>query len=181
MPAPERRAVARQRPSGRPLLLARDHPGDRVRRRARPAAGPRQQHAAVDHPAGDHDRDPRTGALHPAARHRVRGAAPAGLRADGLREGTAAERRHPEAHAAERTAARDHGRGAQPRRTAGGTVVVELVFNWPGIGQLLIASISQRDYAVVQAAILVIALFFVVVNFGVDLLYGVLDPRVRLR
>nr|WP_249033433.1 ABC transporter permease subunit [Subtercola boreus] len=56
-----------------------------------------------------------------------------------------------------------------------------MVFNWPGIGQLLIASISQRDYAVVQAAILVIALFFVVVNFGVDLLYGVLDPRVRLR
>ncbi|RFA19279.1 ABC transporter permease [Subtercola boreus] len=63
----------------------------------------------------------------------------------------------------------------------GGTVVVELVFNWPGVGQLLISSISQRDYAVVQAAILVIALFFVIVNFGVDLLYGVLDPRVRLR
>lgn len=63
----------------------------------------------------------------------------------------------------------------------GGTVIVELVFNWPGIGQLLISSISYRDYAVVQAIILVIAIFFVTVNFLVDLLYAALDPRVRLQ
>lgn len=63
----------------------------------------------------------------------------------------------------------------------GGTIVVELVFAWPGVGQLLINSISSRDYTLVQAAILVIALFFVIVNFLVDLLYSVLDPRVRLQ
>jgi peptide/nickel transport system permease protein len=63
----------------------------------------------------------------------------------------------------------------------GGTVVVELVFNWPGVGQLLMQSISNRDYTVVQSAILVIALFFVIVNVLVDLLYAALDPRVRLQ
>lgn len=62
----------------------------------------------------------------------------------------------------------------------GGTIVVELVFNWPGIGQLLMTSISGRDYAVVQAVILVIAVAFVLVNLFVDLLYAALDPRVRL-
>jgi peptide/nickel transport system permease protein len=63
----------------------------------------------------------------------------------------------------------------------GGTIVVELVFNWPGVGQLLMESVSQRDYAVVQAALMVIALVFVGVNLLVDVLYGVIDPRVRLR
>lgn len=63
----------------------------------------------------------------------------------------------------------------------GGTVVVELVFNWPGVGQLLIESIAARDYPVVQTSILVIAVLFVVVNLVVDLLYSVLDPRVRMR
>ncbi|GGL02367.1 ABC transporter permease [Nocardia jinanensis] len=63
----------------------------------------------------------------------------------------------------------------------GGSIVVELVFNWPGIGQLLIQSIAGRDYTVVQTSILVIALFFVVVNLAVDLLYSVIDPRVRLK
>lgn len=63
----------------------------------------------------------------------------------------------------------------------GGTIVVELVFNWPGLGQLIMSSISARDYAVVQAGVLTIALFFIVTNLLVDLLYAVLDPRVRLR
>lgn len=62
----------------------------------------------------------------------------------------------------------------------GGTIVVELVFNWPGIGQLLMSSISGRDYAVVQAVILVVAVAFVLVNLLVDVLYAALDPRVRL-
>jgi ABC-type dipeptide/oligopeptide/nickel transport system permease component len=62
----------------------------------------------------------------------------------------------------------------------GGTVIVETVFAWPGIGRLLIDSINQRDYNVVQAAVVMIALFFVLVNLVVDLLYGYLDPRVRL-
>lgn len=61
-----------------------------------------------------------------------------------------------------------------------GSVIVEMVFSWPGIGRLLIESIGQRDYNVVQAAILVIAAGFVFANLLVDILYGYLDPRVRL-
>jgi peptide/nickel transport system permease protein len=62
----------------------------------------------------------------------------------------------------------------------GGTVVVETVFAWPGVGRVLIESISHRDYGVVQAAILLMAAIFVFTNLVVDLLYGYLDPRVRL-
>lgn len=62
----------------------------------------------------------------------------------------------------------------------GGAVVVETVFSFPGIGDLLVNSIQQRDYNVVQACVLVIAAVFVIVNLVVDLLYGFLDPRVRL-
>ncbi|SEE30257.1 nickel ABC transporter permease [Ruania alba] len=61
-----------------------------------------------------------------------------------------------------------------------GSVIVEMVFSWPGIGRLLIESIGQRDYNVVQASVLVIAAGFVVANLVVDVLYGYLDPRVRL-
>jgi len=63
----------------------------------------------------------------------------------------------------------------------GGTIVVEMVFNWPGVGQLIIGSINRRDYPVVQAGLLVVAVFFVTVNFLVDLVYAAVDPRVRLR
>jgi peptide/nickel transport system permease protein len=62
----------------------------------------------------------------------------------------------------------------------GGTVVTETVFSWPGVGRLIIQSVNQRDYPVVIAGVLVVSLVFVVVNLIVDLLYGVLDPRVRL-
>ena len=61
-----------------------------------------------------------------------------------------------------------------------GSVIVEMVFSWPGIGRLLIESIGQRDYNVVQASILVISAGFVFANLLVDVLYGYLDPRVRL-
>ncbi|QOR69510.1 ABC transporter permease [Ruania alkalisoli] len=61
-----------------------------------------------------------------------------------------------------------------------GSVIVEMVFSWPGIGRLLIESIGQRDYNVVQASVLVIAAGFVFANLVVDVLYGYLDPRVRL-
>ncbi|HEU0103454.1 MAG TPA: ABC transporter permease [Mycobacteriales bacterium] len=63
----------------------------------------------------------------------------------------------------------------------GGVVVVEAVFNWPGVGQLLVNSVNARDYPVVQTTLLVVAAIFVLVNLAVDLLYAVLDPRVRLR
>jgi glutathione transport system permease protein len=61
----------------------------------------------------------------------------------------------------------------------GGAVVVETVFAWPGLGQLLIESISYRDYPVIQAVLLLLAAEFVLVNLLVDALYSVVDPRVR--
>ncbi len=61
----------------------------------------------------------------------------------------------------------------------GGSVVVEQVFALPGLGRLMVGAIAGRDYAVVEAAILLATLAFLVVNLGVDLLYLVLDPRLR--
>jgi ABC-type dipeptide/oligopeptide/nickel transport system permease component len=61
----------------------------------------------------------------------------------------------------------------------GGSVVVEEVFNWPGIGKLLITSILQRDYPVTTGCVILIALIFVSINLLVDLLYGFVDPRIR--
>jgi peptide/nickel transport system permease protein len=61
-----------------------------------------------------------------------------------------------------------------------GSVIVETIYSWPGIGNLLISSIFRRDYPVVQAVMLLVAIVFVGVNLVVDLVYGYLDPRVRL-
>jgi ABC-type dipeptide/oligopeptide/nickel transport system permease component len=60
-----------------------------------------------------------------------------------------------------------------------GAVITETVFAWPGIGRLLIQSIGFRDYPLVQGCILLIAVTYVAVNLVTDLLYGVLDPRIR--
>lgn len=60
----------------------------------------------------------------------------------------------------------------------GGMVIVEVVFSWPGIGQLMVQSIATRSFNVVQAAVLVSAAVFVIMNTVVDILYTVLDPRV---
>lgn len=62
----------------------------------------------------------------------------------------------------------------------GGAVVTETVFGWPGIGQLLVASVARRDLAVVQAIVLIIAAAVVTVNLSVDIAYGWIDPRMRL-
>ncbi len=61
----------------------------------------------------------------------------------------------------------------------GGAVLTENIFSLPGLGQLLVESATRRDYPVIQGGVLVIALFFVLSNLVVDLLYGVIDPRVR--
>jgi peptide/nickel transport system permease protein len=60
-----------------------------------------------------------------------------------------------------------------------GAVVVESVFAWPGIGRLLVSAVANRDLAVVQAILMVIAAWMVLANFTVDMAYGWLDPRVR--
>jgi peptide/nickel transport system permease protein len=62
-----------------------------------------------------------------------------------------------------------------------GAVVVETVFGWPGIGSIMINAIRQRDFAVIQASILVVAVAIFVVNVIVDLSYSRLDPRIRAR
>jgi ABC-type dipeptide/oligopeptide/nickel transport system permease component len=69
--------------------------------------------------------------------------------------------------------------GVQFGHLLGGAVVVETVFGWPGLGNLLISSISYRDYPVVQAVILVMTFLVVAVNFAVDLSYRWIDPRLR--
>ncbi|MDQ0889803.1 peptide/nickel transport system permease protein [Paenibacillus sp. V4I9] len=61
-----------------------------------------------------------------------------------------------------------------------GAVVTETVFNIPGIGQLLVQAMHQRDIAIIQGVVLLIAASYVLINLLVDLLYGVVDPRVRL-
>ena len=62
----------------------------------------------------------------------------------------------------------------------GGTVVTETVFSWPGVGRLVVQSVSQRDYPVIIAGVFIISLTFVLVNLLVDIIYAYLDPRVRL-
>lgn len=69
--------------------------------------------------------------------------------------------------------------GLQVGSLLGGAVLTETIFSWPGIGKWLIDAIARRDYPVVQAGILVSALVFITVNLVVDLLYAVVNPRLR--
>jgi ABC-type dipeptide/oligopeptide/nickel transport system permease component len=69
--------------------------------------------------------------------------------------------------------------GLQLGALLGGVVVIETVFAWPGLGRLIVTSINNRDYPVVQAAVTLAAVVFVVINLVVDLVYGYLDPRIR--
>lgn len=62
----------------------------------------------------------------------------------------------------------------------GGSVIVETVFNWPGVGKLLVDSIKERNFPVTMGCVLVLAVIFVLVNLIVDMLYVALDPRIRL-
>lgn len=69
--------------------------------------------------------------------------------------------------------------GWQFGRLFGGTVIIESIFRVPGIGTLLIETVFQRDFPTIQAIIIVIAVSIVIINLLVDLLYGLLDPRIR--
>ena len=69
--------------------------------------------------------------------------------------------------------------GLQFGTLLGGAVVTETVFAWPGIGRLAIQSIYNRDYPVVQSTVFIAAVLFIAINFVLDLLYGILDPRAR--
>ncbi len=69
--------------------------------------------------------------------------------------------------------------GIQTGRLLGGTVIIEQIFSWPGIGQMALRAILQRDYPLIQGTVLVGALVFIGMNLFVDLLYAYVDPRVR--
>jgi len=73
------------------------------------------------------------------------------------------------------------GLGLSMLATLSGSVAIEMVFNRPGIGKLLISAIAERDYAVIQGGIVVFAMFVVVINLLMDLLYIVVDPRIRMQ
>jgi peptide/nickel transport system permease protein len=69
--------------------------------------------------------------------------------------------------------------GLQMGELLAGAIVIENVFNLPGLGRLVFLAIGQRDLPVVQGVSLLIAFLIVVVNFAVDVIYGVVDPRIR--
>jgi peptide/nickel transport system permease protein len=69
--------------------------------------------------------------------------------------------------------------GVQLAYLLSGVVVVEIVFSWPGLGQLALQAVQARDYPVLQGAILLFAVVFLVINLVVDLLYTAIDPRIR--
>ncbi|TDE89504.1 ABC transporter permease [Occultella glacieicola] len=70
--------------------------------------------------------------------------------------------------------------GIQLATILSGVIVVEVVFAWPGLGRLVYDAVAARDYALIQGAVLLIAVMFLVVNLVVDVLYAVVDPRIRL-
>ena len=63
----------------------------------------------------------------------------------------------------------------------GGSIVVEVVFNWPGVGRLLVDAVEMRDYPIIQALVLLFSLEFIVINLMVDLVYAWINPSIRLR
>ena len=60
-----------------------------------------------------------------------------------------------------------------------GAILTETIFSWPGIGKWLVDSISRRDYPAVQGGILLVAIVIMIVNLAVDLVYGLINPRIR--
>ncbi|ARP87301.1 glutathione ABC transporter permease GsiC [Bordetella genomosp. 9] len=63
----------------------------------------------------------------------------------------------------------------------GGSIVVETVFSWPGLGALLVDAVTQRDYPVIQGLVLLFSLEFILINLVVDVLYGVINPSIRYK
>jgi ABC-type dipeptide/oligopeptide/nickel transport system permease component len=73
------------------------------------------------------------------------------------------------------------GIGISILATLSGSVAVELVFNRPGIGRLLIDAITERDYPVIQAGVMMFAFFVIIVNLAMDVVYLLVDPRIRIK
>jgi ABC-type dipeptide/oligopeptide/nickel transport system permease component len=73
------------------------------------------------------------------------------------------------------------GLGLSILATLSGSVAIELVFNRPGIGRLLISAIQERDYPVIQAGVMMFAFFVILVNLAMDIVYLIVDPRIRIK
>lgn len=71
--------------------------------------------------------------------------------------------------------------GLQLAYLLGGVIIVEVIFAWPGLGQLALLAVNNRDYPVLQGAVLLVAVIFLLINLLVDLLYAAVDPRIRYR
>lgn len=69
--------------------------------------------------------------------------------------------------------------GMQLAHLIGGAVIIESIFSWPGLGSLIVDAVYSRDYPLVQAGVFFISAFLITLNLVVDLLYGVIDPRIR--
>lgn len=69
--------------------------------------------------------------------------------------------------------------GMQLGRLLGGAVIVETIFGWPGLGQLILEAINTRDYSIVQTGVFITSTIFILLNLAVDLMYGIIDPRIR--
>lgn len=69
--------------------------------------------------------------------------------------------------------------GLELANLIGGTVLIEFLFNWPGLSSLLVESINNRNYPIIQGSIIVIAVFYILINRAVEIIYGLMDPRTR--
>ena len=69
--------------------------------------------------------------------------------------------------------------GLQVGTLMAGAVLTETIFSWPGVGKWLIESISRRDYPALQGGVMLVSTLVILVNLGVDVLYGVINPRIR--
>ena len=148
-------------------ILAAVAPGRRRRLARAPGAPGRDPRPAVD-------RDDRAD----DALQRPRGA-PGGLRADRAGQGRRRAARGGLKHALRNAAIPILTLvGLQAGQLMGGAVLTETVFAWPGLGRLMVKAIFARDYVLLQGAVLIFAMAFVVINLVVDLSYGMLDPRV---
>src|SRR5205814_432846 len=75
----------------------------------------------------------------------------------------------------------DHAAGLEAGQLLGGAVITETIFAWPGLGRLTVQALLNRDFPVVLAAVSLTSVIYTLMNLAVDLLYGWLDPRVRVR
>jgi dipeptide transport system permease protein len=71
--------------------------------------------------------------------------------------------------------------GLQVGTLMGGAILTETVFSWPGVGRWLLGAISQRDYPALQGGVLIVSTLVILANLSVDLIYGLLNPRIRHR